>query len=251
MSGIHQVFGAIQNPTAIRPRFCNTDGCTNERTSSGALCGACTVADVAGRKAPKETAVDRARRRLDVSLQGVRFGTEDLRGHCKDQAARKAAYEIRDALPICTLIWGNSKAGKTALLGALANHVLDAGSGGAPAERRVLAAGLRYVSCVDLGEAKREGDLGDVPETVEICMSASLLLLDELGREANGADGKAIVFRVLDDRLRRGRPTVIASGFGLAALEEMYDIGALRRLFLDGQTPIHVKGGLSPKKAAP
>lgn len=168
-----------------------------------------------------------------------RFGSPEFK-RLSERA--KAAVQIAEKWKPTTsgslLLLGPTGYGKTITAVALAHRVIDKAlsildnavpldSGQALAAVR-LARGLRFVVGTDLALARRRHPLGEgeAPLVTE-CEEASMLVLDEIGYEAQH---DTAAFDVLDQRYRKSRPTVVTSGLTHAAFSQRYGDAFARRL---------------------
>jgi DNA replication protein DnaC len=127
----------------------------------------------------------------------------------------RAMHLIR--LDRATLL-GPAAAGKTSLAVAIAH-----------AWARVHARPAVFLAAVDLGVARQQHGLGDGdPRIVRDAMNAPLLVLDDLGQEAEF--GSPVVAHVIQHRYDRVRPTIATSGLTVEQLVSRYGAGVARRL---------------------
>ncbi len=138
--------------------------------------------------------------------------------------------------PICLL--GPSESGKTsglvALVRRLRREAYEAGNA------RHAIVGAAWVSALDLCRARREQRFGSVDLDLDLAKRTPLLFLDELGQE--DADPRWLL-ELLDERYRKGRPTLSTSGLTRAQLEARYGAGATRRLEQPGGQFVDLYGG--------
>ncbi len=86
--------------------------------------------------------------------------------------------------------------------------------------------GMRWLSAVALGNAKREARLGQRPEVIVRAEEVELLVIDDLGWEH---EQRAVV-EVLATRYDAGRLTIATSGLSEAALCKRYSDAVVRRI---------------------
>jgi DNA replication protein DnaC len=133
-----------------------------------------------------------------------------------------AALEQARALDLGRLdrltLLGPATAGKTSLAVAIAN-----------AWTGVHARPAVFVAAVDLGVARQQHGLGDgEPRIVRHAMSAPLLLLDDVGQEAEF--GSAVVAHAIQSRYDRVKPILATSGLTVEQIVSRYGAGVGRRL---------------------
>lgn len=158
------------------------------------------------------------------------------------------------------LLLGPTDFGKTRVLQAIGHRILDAaiemGSKRPPSEtpraehearvRDVLrfARGVRYISGLDIGEARSQ-TRWEEPALIHEAKRATLLLLDEVGWEDAKLDPNAVrnILRARFDPV--WRPTIVASGKTWGEMVERYGEPTLRTLTNQG-----ILVDLHPKAAA-
>lgn len=208
-------------------------GCGVEVPRRGAWCPAC------GRK-------DRAAVRL-ADLQPAyatlpdwpwaRFDNEKFCAHVRKTGGDvmlRTANEWRRKDGHLTLV-GATGAGKTAVVAAIAHRILDMArdDDALHAHAVEVAAALRFVAAVDLGDAAKRWPPRDQqhPPLVQAALDASILILDDLGHE----DPKErVVFKVIDARYRsHGKPTIVTSRLARADMEreDRYGPDGARRIY--------------------
>jgi DNA replication protein DnaC len=137
---------------------------------------------------------------------------------CVDSAALEQARAMDVASLDRATLLGSAGAGKTSLASALA--VTWAG---ATARTAV------FVAAVDVGVARQQHGLGEgEPRIVRQAMNAPLLVLDDLGQEAEV--GIPVVAHILQHRYNRAIPTIATSGLTIEQLVSRYGAGVARRL---------------------
>jgi DNA replication protein DnaC len=86
-----------------------------------------------------------------------------------------------------------------------------------------------FLAAVDLGVARQQHGLGEgEPPLVRQAMSAPLLVLDDVGQEADF--GSSVVAHVIQHRYDRVKPTIATTGFTVEQLVSRYGAGVARRL---------------------
>ena len=119
------------------------------------------------------------------------------------------------------LMLGETGLGKTHLSLAIANRVMER-------EYTVLYDTVSVF--MDRAEGERFGRLPD-RDTLGRMMAADLLVLDDLGAEYVSPFGTASLYRVIDTRLERKRPTLISTNLTVAQLQTRYENRLISRLF--------------------
>jgi hypothetical protein len=128
------------------------------------------------------------------------------------------------------LILGPSGAGKTTGAAYLVRRVCAraAALGGVEFGKAQL---IRWQSCRDLSQLVREHPLGQgVPDAVQRCQNARLLVLDDVG----GNDDKGALERILNTRYERCWPTVTTSGLSSHELVDAFGEALVRRMLQRG-----------------
>ena len=129
----------------------------------------------------------------------------DIIAYCRDYAAHfsPAAGSL--------LLQGPTGTGKTHLSLAIAKEVAAKGNHVVYGSVWPL---LRRLEEEHFGRAE-----GNSQEQMTGC---DLLILDDLGMEFDSPLGRSYIYNILEARLRSGRPTIISTNLGLAALRERY-----------------------------
>jgi len=194
----------------------------------------------------------------DASFRALRLELGAERARVSDSKTLEAVFSVAKAWvsgeydPLVVVLWGNTGCGKSTLAAAVAlatiRSALPTPDFSPPAAVVAMARGFRWVEAVDLGEARREDKLGQVPKLIAQARSAPLLVLDELGRE-NDPD---VIYRILQARMGLtgsdpARPTLITTAKTPTELRAHYDAGVWRRI----QDPnfaliLQVHGGMAP-----
>jgi hypothetical protein len=109
-----------------------------------------------------------------------------------------------------------------------------------------LAAGLRFVSALDLVVPRDRGDDAPAP-AYGLALRAGLLILDDMGKELEAREDTAAATArakatadVIDKRWNAGRPTWITTYLNPEQIATLYDGGIYRRLFHDERSRVFV-----------
>lgn len=156
----------------------------------------------------------------------------------RSRVARAAAVDEAVAAmgaPMILLV-GPAGSGKTTLAAALIGEIVRRALAGDASAEALLGprarwggGGARWAEAADLARARRNHRLGDgEAPLIEDALSASLLVVDDLGAERGDADGG--LADVLWERHQRERPCVWTTGLSSAQITERYGSGFLRRL---------------------
>jgi len=126
------------------------------------------------------------------------------------------------------LLSGPSGCGKTTASVARARMILQkAEKEGTPDEFR-FACGIRFASALDLSTARKQHALGHgEPPEIETALDAELLILDELGFEAQT---DTVIPELADLRYRKNRLTITTTGLRPAELVSRYGEATVRKL---------------------
>lgn len=224
----------------VRPAVCAEPGCLDD-ARDGAWCPRHLLVE---RDRARRRLLDRPEDQIPPHYREARFGTPMLR----DRVAPAASDEARRAFEggsLCVVLAGTTSTGKSTLAAALANLVRDAGREPDCAQAAVIrAVGLRWVTAMDLGKAHDENRLGDEPRILRAARDASVLVIDELGRQADEQHptsrgrADAVLFRLLDWRHANNRQTILTTFLTPAQLRRddandpraLDDGGLMRRL---------------------
>lgn len=208
-----------------------------------------------GRRRARELEVDQARQSISPggALAWCRAGNPKY----AEATAKAAATAPPELLRIVThaawtrdtgsaLIIGPTDFGKTRMLAAIGHRVLDYAVkvGWSQPDMMRFAQGVRYISALDIGEARAQTRWQE-PECIREAKSATLLLLDEVGWEDARFDPNAIrnILRARFDPV--WKPTIVASGMTYKELEKRYGEPTVRMVTCKG-----VLLDMHPKKAA-
>lgn len=160
----------------------------------------------------RNEAIERALATFPAKYGWAAVTSPDLR---KRVMTQDLAGDIKRVLAADRVLFvGPSGAGKTSL---------------AVACLRARVPRCRYVSALRLGTARIQHSAGDgEAELVERCMTAPLLLIDEVGGEQRTTTNA--VRDVIFERYEADLPTWVTTGMTANQLSEMYGDGMLRRL---------------------
>lgn len=209
-AGPSQLAGAIANAERAMQRSWERQGPPED-----------TATRQAHDRAVRVTELDDAREQVPAHFRGARA---ELVKHMPDKLFR-AVDPWRwgdDNL----LMLGATKAGKTTAAAYLVRQLLGLGvhHGGEALEKAKL---IRWQSCRDLTFTVREFPLGHgMPEAIQRCENARLLVLDDIG--AN--DDKATLERILNVRYERSWPTITTSGLRYRELVNIFGEALVRRI---------------------
>lgn len=209
-------------------------GCGAQVARRGDYCAVCTPKRLARDHAD---ALVQAWSTVPYTLRWASFLDAKITSWVRDTAAVDKARELADdaeAHPFVTLL-GDPGAGKTTLACAMLREWVRLGARpSSTAARRGRARRARYVSALDILRDRSESQLGQHVPSLDLAHHASVLVLDEVGR---GSDPHSVIFGLVHERHRDGRPTIMttpyltASAFALATR----DGGLARRVFDDSE----------------
>lgn len=272
MAAAAQVFRPVGAQADVELVHRCEGGCHGVVDRRGGWCPTCAEA---GRRRARELEVAVARETWSPGGAMAWCRANDPR--YAEATAKAAAAVPREAARLVTqaawtrdtgsvLLIGPTDFGKTRVLGAIGNRVLDYAiklgasrpepkPGEDPRETAAahrlrvedamrFARGVRYVSALDLGRARSQSKFEE-PEIVRMAKGATLLLLDEVGWEESRFDPSAVrdILRARFDPV--WKPTIAASGKTWPELVERYGEPTLRMLTCKG-----VLIDLHPRKAA-
>lgn len=113
--------------------------------------------------------------------------------------------------------------------GCIARHpTLATADDGTPILASLLIGG-HWVDAQELATARRRAKLGTESPGIRRAKMATLLIIDEMGPQAQ-ADREQVIFEVLNHRYRARRPTICTSGLTEAEFRVLHGDGLLRRL---------------------
>jgi hypothetical protein len=249
-SGFDELVGLFARRAGIEPPkdfvFRCAGGCDKPVERRGGYCAPCAEKDRRRQRlallAEAYDSVSRVGSAASAadSLEWCRVGKQEFAD--ATQKAREAARRSANpqaALPLIeravwkrkvgnVLLVGPTRIGKSKTAIACAHRILDeALQGGLDANAFRFARGVRVVSGLKLGRARRETRLGELAELERIAQRATLLILDEVGFEEDPAVIRDVIYDRCEDR---GRPTFITSGRTIAELEERYGPPTINRI---------------------
>ncbi len=120
------------------------------------------------------------------------------------------------------LMFGKTGLGKTHLSLAIANEVLKKGF------NVIYDSTLNYLRKIEKEHFGRENSNLD---TLEMLLSADLLILDDLGSEFDTAFYKSTMYNIINTRICNGLPTIISTNLNHEEIQEKYDDRIVSRLF--------------------
>lgn len=159
----------------------------------------------------------KARLALDPSLQDLSLSSFDLETNESFAKAHKRAslfverFKEFDSKGYGIYFYGNKGTGKTSLMAAMANELIE--------KYRVIATFYRLQDLFDEMRRNREGVLKQM-------RFSSALFLDDVGTErfinGTGADleGQSMFYDIISARLSANKPTVFSSNYTIADLEK-------------------------------
>lgn len=174
------------------------------------------------------------------SFQWAKFGDEQLRERVRPMTIRGKECDATQVMfdpeevPSLLLI-GPSQSGKTSIAAACLRFIIGAASKrvDAGAGDRIYRQGLgvRFVTAYDLAKAQIYSRLGSRPELVNQSISASVLVIDELGMDVDVYRQSATSVReVIHERHSHHRPTIITTYLSKTQLRQHYGDGIANRL---------------------
>lgn len=135
-------------------------------------------------------------------------------------AVLKAAEEFSKNPSGNLLFLGKTGLGKTHLSIAIANELLKKGED------------VFYISAPTLfARIEKERFTENADETLSSAVSAGLLIIDDLGAEMKSNMTVSSLYRILNERLQNGRPTIINSNLSVPEISSVYDERIASRIF--------------------
>ncbi len=188
-------------------------------------CDRCLPAAVRDRR---DQRLDLARSTIPGAAKWARFDNPELAQRVRPADAVGQAREAMRSRRV--LLRGKAGSGKTSLAAALFRaHLLRALQASATEPEVRAAESARFVPAYDLARAVQQTALGHgEPELVRACLTAGLLVLDDLGAEP--VVPSSPVADVLYHRHAEGRRTIVTTGYSEAQLGARYGDGIVRRL---------------------
>ncbi len=120
------------------------------------------------------------------------------------------------------LMFGKTGLGKTHLSLSIANEVLRSGF------NVIYDSALNYLRKIEKEHFGR--DSGNV-DTLEMLLSADLLILDDLGSEFDTPFYISTMYNIINTRMGRGLPTIISTNLNHEGIQKKYDDRIVSRLF--------------------
>lgn len=136
--------------------------------------------------------------------------------YCKNYAAGFSASSKN------VLMLGKTGLGKTHLSLAIASEVLKKGY------NVLYDSALNYLRKIEREHFGR--DKGDV-DTLEMLISADLLILDDLGAEFDTPFYTSTIYNIINTRMIKGMPTIISTNLSLDGIQKKYEDRIFSRLF--------------------
>lgn len=165
-------------------------------------------------------------------FRGCAYGSEVLDSRCRSEYVRDSR-SIVDSLmhDRCdgVVLVGPKGVGKTSLACAMLRELAD--------KRAHVVWRAQYVRAIDLGVCRRDAPLGSRPRVIEDALSASLLLLDDLGQEESVGPLREVIHARHDDC----KPTIVTTCWDNDTLQTRYGEGMDRRLF-ERSAVLHMAG---------
>lgn len=223
------VMALLDNPDPAAP-IVHRCRCGEQVPTRADLCGDCMRKEIEDLCA---AALRKARASLP-SMPHAHFGNPVLASMVAPemyQAAR--TWSVRDG---GLVLLGTTGMGKTTVAVAIARHRLDTAK---TAEQVRIAAGIRFMSALDLHRARTEharagfsaDRVNDDAPAIARAKTTSLLVLDEVGFEPAGRREEiGIVFDIAQARYNAGLPTIVTSGLSEADIAHRYGEATKRRL---------------------
>lgn len=161
----------------------------------------------------KRVLLQPAFRTIPDGMDWCRIGNPKWEEHCARKGKELVKSWRREAGS--TVLWGRTGAGKTIAAVALMHRILDHVLRN-DVDRQMLrfAAGMRFVSALDLALDRRKHPLGKAEAPlVELAKKASLLVLDEVGYEVFEPGRDTTLFEIANDRFGKSqKPTIMTTG---------------------------------------
>lgn len=208
-----------------RPWWC--PGCGAERPY-GTTCESCRAVVL---RRQREEGLAASYATIPGMFRTTTWGTVGGRVPARAIAHARAAADRFELQPRVVLM-GRPGCGKTSLAVCMLRHVVDGAlERDATIEQWRRARAVLFVDAHELAGARVAAPLGSEPALVRRCMTAGLLVLDELGGEAPNVPRSAVA-DVLQRRHREPSLwTIVTTGLTQQALGDLYGGGIVRRLF--------------------
>lgn len=163
-----------------------------------------------------------------------RFGQRSFERRTRNAGAIREACATWTRQHGSAVLCGPTGVGKTTCLIALGHRLIDLLDAEQTDDDAAWLRRVRFVRATSLVKATDRHPLGHgEPPAMTVAVSASLLLLDDLGSE--GPDRHASLFEALDRRYLASAPTVVTTSLSRAQLEERYSAALVRRLTDQGR----------------
>lgn len=161
----------------------------------------------------KQNMLRSAFRSIPDGMSWCRIGNPQWEERCCSKGKEFAKQWTRETKS--TVLWGRTGAGKTIAAVALMHRLLDYVLRH-DVDRQTLrfAAGMRFVSALDLAMDRRKHPLGKAEAPlVETAKRASLLVLDEVGYEVFEPGRDTTLFEIANERYGKAhKPTIMTTG---------------------------------------
>lgn len=149
----------------------------------------------------------------------------ELLGRCA--APLRKALAALETTTLSALLMGPSGSGKSTAAALLVRRAISGYVHTSGQQWREIA-DLAWFTATDLAMADKRHPLGEgLPPTVARAMSASALVLDDVGLEPPGSTA---IFGVLSARYDQCRPTIVTTGLGKAELTAHLSAAGVRRI---------------------
>lgn len=215
-------------PTQPVARRFTCERCGRDLAENVCICGPCNDAKRIERR---NSELYRARESVPTRYRWARLATllASKRLKATPKAIEAAWLALSGANPIVTIV-GQSGTGKTSLACAMLAEVIEAGADLA-CDPKVLerARFAHFADAPQLAISRKEHKLGaDAPGEVLRARRASVLVLDEVGREGKG---ELDVAKIIHEREAACSLTIVTTWLDEAGILAAYDGGLARRLF--------------------
>jgi len=249
--GAARLYGfEVLDPTTA-PLVCYACGVTPMKRS-----GACAECEKKRADADLLAAIERAWHTVEEWNWGTDLRKAEIFDVVSDRDAVAAVRRISvlPAIPRTVTFYGPTGAGKTTLACALLREwIRRSYAKDATPEDIRNARRARFAAAHKIVGERAETELGKRVTSLEQCLKASYLVIDEVGR---GKDTHGLIFEIVSERHANKRPTIIATpalgteaevkrmgalGAARAELGRLIDGGMARRVFDDAEHVVHVR----------
>lgn len=211
----------------VRRRFI-CERCGVELMANVCRCETCAAAEQVEKRA---ALIVRARESIPQRFRWARLTAPALAKRLKasPKVVETAWHALSGANPIVTIV-GQSGTGKTSLAVAMLAEIIEAGAV-LTCDPKVLdrARFAHFAGCQQLAIARKEHKLGaGAPDEVMRARRASVLVLDEVGREGKG---ELDVAKIIHEREADCALTIVTTWLDEGGALAAYDSGLARRLF--------------------